>query len=130
MPTGASGVENVCMLNRRLLLKLAVGLLIPLSSVALLALPETPSQILPHGPHGFCYCGCDKMMGQKRCLKLCELPKYENRWWATSCHKRTLTPEAAPAPAKPVYHTSRHYRSLQARNQASTTPGMPNGGAF
>jgi len=120
------------MSKRRLVLKLAVGLLMPLWSAALLALPEKPSQFLPHGPHGFCYCGCDKMMGQTRCLKLCELPKYEDRWWATSCQKRTLTPESAPAPApaKPVYHTSRHYRSLQAQNQASAKPGTPNGGAF
>jgi len=115
------------MLKGRLFLKLAVGLLIPLSSVALLALPNTPSQMPAHGPHGFCYCGCDKMIGQTRCMKLCELPKYEDRWWATSCRKRTLTlgVSPAPAPAKPVYHTSRHYRSLQAENQAPSKPETP-----
>ena len=132
MPVSVSAAENMCMFKRRLLLKLAVGLLIPVSSVALLALPETPSQTLLHGPHGFCYCGCDKMIGQKRCLKMCELPKYENRSWATSCHKLSLTPEAAPAPApaKPVFHTSRRYRSLQAENQVSPTTATPHSGAL
>jgi hypothetical protein len=112
------------MFKRRWLLKLAVGFLIPVSSVALMALPETPAQTMPHGPHGFCWCGCDKMMGQKRCLKMCELPKYENRSWATSCHKRTLTPEVAPVtpPAKPVFHTARRYRYLQAQNQTPSKP--------
>lgn len=34
-----------------------------------------------------CYCQCERNGGKKMCTKMCELPKYENRWWANSCHK-------------------------------------------
>jgi hypothetical protein len=34
-----------------------------------------------------CYCGCDMEQGAPMCLQMCELPKYENRSWATSCRK-------------------------------------------
>ncbi len=40
-----------------------------------------------------CYCRCDNKKQKPECIKMCELPKYENRWWATSCHK------ASPMPA-------------------------------
>lgn len=90
-------------------------------------MPETPSQILQHEQRGLCYCGCDKPMGQARCMKMCELPKYEDQSWATSCRKLTLTPlpPFLPAPASPTYHTSRHYRYLKAQIQIPSTPGTP-----
>jgi hypothetical protein len=40
-----------------------------------------------------CYCGCEPKNGRQQCAKMCDLPKYQNRAWATSCHK--------PAPAAP-----------------------------
>jgi hypothetical protein len=45
-----------------------------------------------------CYCECESADGAAECpMKFCELPKYENRWWATSCHKRAATKmQAAP----------------------------------
>jgi hypothetical protein len=45
-----------------------------------------------------CYCKCESADGAAECaMKFCELPKYENRWWATSCHKRSATKmQAAP----------------------------------
>ncbi|MGB6199576.1 MAG: hypothetical protein WBF35_08520 [Candidatus Acidiferrales bacterium] len=55
---------------------------------------------------------------------MCELPKYENRSWATSCHKPAMRSESTPATtpqAKPVFHTSRHYRYLQAQNRTPLT---------
>jgi hypothetical protein len=53
-----------------------------------------------------CYCGCESA-GKSCATKLCELPKYENRDWATSCRKHALeNPRASesttgvdPAPA-------------------------------
>jgi hypothetical protein len=44
-----------------------------------------------------CYCNCEKVSGAKKCTKMCELPQYENRWWAISCHKKisdTIQPSA------------------------------------
>ena len=110
------------MFKRRFLLRLSAGFLIPLSSVAMLALPSKQSQPMMRGPHGECWCGCDKMAGHARCS------------WATSCHKTTITPEGtpspAPAPAKPAFHTSRRYRYLYAQNQASTKTDTPHPGAL
>ncbi len=34
-----------------------------------------------------CYCDCDQDRDASMCTRMCELPKYQNRWWATSCHK-------------------------------------------
>ena len=41
----------------------------------------------------FCYCECQRREHKRQCTKMCELPKYESRAWAASCHKR---PPAAP----------------------------------
>jgi hypothetical protein len=46
-----------------------------------------------------CYCHCDHMNGGKQCTKMCELPQYENRWWANSCHKSTSAAKSSSAPA-------------------------------
>jgi len=45
-----------------------------------------------------CYCHCEKMNGGKQCTKMCELPQYENRWWANSCHKKSASAKGAVAP--------------------------------
>ena len=34
-----------------------------------------------------CYCHCSRAKGLAGCVKMCELPKYASRWWATSCAK-------------------------------------------
>lgn len=44
-----------------------------------------------------CYCDCDKMAGSAMCKHMCELPKYQGRWWAASCsRKQGSAPAAAP----------------------------------
>lgn len=35
-----------------------------------------------------CYCGCDHMRGSAMCMHMCELAKYQSRWWAASCQKK------------------------------------------
>jgi len=52
-----------------------------------------------------CYCQCEAKGEHRACSKkMCELPKYENRWWAVSCHKpaaETSTQKQQPsAPEK------------------------------
>lgn len=39
-----------------------------------------------------CYCGCNMKDAKMECTKMCELPKYEKRPWATSCRKRQARP--------------------------------------
>ena len=46
-----------------------------------------------------CYCHCAYESGMKHCTKMCELPQYENRWWAISCHKKSSTATESSFPA-------------------------------
>lgn len=45
-----------------------------------------------------CYCGCDAKAGTPMCVRMCELAKYANRSWATSCQKKPtlVEPEKSP----------------------------------
>ena len=50
---------------------------------------------------GGCYCHCSKAKALGTCIKMCEMPKYASRWWATSCvrsrsHYRGDNPGAGP----------------------------------
>jgi hypothetical protein len=58
-----------------------------------------------------CYCQCEGQNGMASCpKKMCELPKYEARWWATSCHKKAAEPSVSKAPA--TQPTGRHTRNI------------------
>jgi|GEM_PF-1469093 hypothetical protein len=83
-------------LNFRLALFLS-GLFALLPLVALGDAPGALRKI----PAGGCYCGCSKRRQMGDCIKLCQLPKYASRWWATSCvkpriHKPAGNPDAGP----------------------------------
>src|SRR5437879_13462568 len=68
------------------LLGTASGAALANQSPTLVSGPRTP----------MCYCHCEHGAGAKQCAKMCELPQYEKRWWATSCHKRgSFTKESA-----------------------------------
>jgi hypothetical protein len=58
-----------------------------------------------------CYCQCEGHDGMASCpKKMCELPKYEGRWWATSCHKHAAVPSVSKQPvAQP---SGRHTRNI------------------
>src|SRR3981081_1341531 len=60
-----------------------IAILVGTASAAALANQSAISVTASKTP--MCYCHCDH--GAKQCTKMCELPQYENRWWATSCHK-------------------------------------------
>ena len=38
-------------------------------------------------PTGGCYCKCAQSKTKLGCTKMCELPRYASRWWATTCAK-------------------------------------------
>jgi hypothetical protein len=44
-----------------------------------------------------CYCNCKQQNGIAMCTKMCELPKYQNRWWARSCQKTNFSIQLPPA---------------------------------
>jgi len=79
----------------------AIRTVILLATVSAAALAsEGPLLTTPATP--LCYCHCANESGMKHCTKMCELPQYQNRWWAASCHKKnptaSLPSSQAPAP--------------------------------
>jgi hypothetical protein len=61
-----------------------------------------------------CYCDCDAAPGSKMCMHMCELAKYENRDWATSCH-RPEQAKPAQRSSQPGPHSSKDNGVQQAR---------------
>ena len=72
-----------------------------------------------------CYCECESN-GKMCAMKFCELPKYENRDWAMSCHKHAAAdanagkPEANPAPAGKRSTEKRARGVLSARRESDS----------
>ena len=78
-------------------LRQAIGIAILLVTTSIAALANR-SQTLVSGPKTpLCYCNCEHETG-KQCTKMCEVPQYENRWWATSCHKKNAAGDATNSP--------------------------------
>lgn len=92
---------------------LAAAIVTLTATVAAIADPgDWPMQM---GTQGVCYCGCDHAFGSRHCGTMCEIPKYEDRWWAQSCHKPTthsLAPKASPS--KPQSHSAHRNRAQAA----------------
>jgi len=59
-----------------------------------------------------CYCGCDSTHGAAMCTHMCELPKYQNRWWAATCRK--LEREFTSTKPSPYEHSKKMNRKEQA----------------
>src|SRR5882762_3957281 len=72
-----------------------IAILLGTASAAALANQSPTLVSAPKTP--MCYCHCDHGTGLKQCTKMCELPQYENRWWATSCHKKSGVVKGAAA---------------------------------
>ncbi len=68
-----------------------------------------------------CYCQCEGHDGMASCpKKMCEIPKYETRWWATSCHKRAAMPSVSKEPA--AQPSGRHTKNIMNASDAPATP--------
>jgi len=72
-----------------------------------------------------CYCQCEGHDGIASCpKKMCELPKYEGRWWATSCHKHAAVPSVSKEPS--AQPSGRHTRNIlnagNAQDGSATQP--------
>jgi len=88
------------------------------ASVPLLADGRTPQPAV--AKQFKCYCQCEGQNGMATCpKKMCDLPKYESRWWATSCHKRAAEPASSKEPA--VQPSGGYTRSIL---NAATTPSV------
>jgi hypothetical protein len=69
---------------------MAIRIAFLLTTISGAALANQSPTLLQPAKSPLCYCHCEKMNGGKQCTKMCELPKYENRWWAISCHKNNM----------------------------------------
>jgi hypothetical protein len=84
----------------------AIRIAILLGTVSAAALANQ-IPILVSGPATpLCYCHCAYEKGMKHCTKMCELPQFQNRWWAITCHKKnspaieSSSPTSAPGSKK------------------------------
>lgn len=74
-------------------------LLLTAASAAALA---NQGSVLLSGPAvPLCYCHCAYENGVRHCTKMCELPQYQNRWWAVSCRKKNSIVNESSTPAPP-----------------------------
>jgi len=89
-----------------------VGLLAIVSGTSLFA--NTASS-LRSVPAGNCYCCCNQLPAAGGCVKMCELPKYASRWWATTCAKPRMRRPAHSSDAGP--HIRRPDRATYAKLQ-------------
>jgi len=94
------------------------------AAVALLAtspslLADTPDT-LRRVPAGGCYCHCSESHARTGCVKMCDLPKYASRWWATSCAKPRLlapTDKRGASPRLPHPDRAEHAQNLSQENK-------------
>src|SRR5260221_9123166 len=90
-----------------------IRIIILLATVSVAALANQSPTLISRAKTPMCYCHCDHAAGARQCTKMCELPQYENRWWATSCHKKGSSAEAV-APHDSNSHSKKTNRTEQA----------------
>jgi hypothetical protein len=77
----------------------AIRTAILLATVSAAALANQAPALSSGPAMPLCYCHCSYETGMKHCTKMCELPQYENRWWAISCQKKNSTLSESSLPA-------------------------------
>jgi len=96
--------------RRGLLFGSLLALLLSLSLAAAL-FADTPGTLRKKDIGG-CYCRCSQNGSMNSCIKICDLPRYASRWWATTCAKpRIQTPAARPGAGPRFPHPGRAERA-------------------
>jgi|SRR5579864_2626553 len=98
--------------SRRIRHALRIALVLGTASCAALANQSPTAVSASKTP--MCYCHCEHEAGARQCTKMCELPQYENRWWATSCHKKSSSLNES-APHDSNSHSRKTNRTEEAR---------------
>src|SRR5271165_5830329 len=80
----------------------AIRTVILLGTVSVAALANQSPALFTSQATPLCYCHCAYESGMKHCTKMCELPQYQSRWWAISCHKKATSTSlsSSPTPAQ------------------------------
>ena len=95
-------------------LRQAIRIAVLLGTAASAALANNSPLPVSNTQTPMCYCHCEQMAGGKKCTKMCELPQYEGRWRATSCHKKSMAVKETPSPAQNS-HSRKTNRAEEAR---------------
>ena len=78
---------------------------------ALILRADTPGRTRSVSAGG-CYCNCAQSKTKLGCVKMCELPRYASRWWATTCAKpRASSPAENPGAGPRLPHPGRAERA-------------------
>jgi hypothetical protein len=86
------GLPSQARRSRRIIALSCASAAVTLMATSLTMLANTPPT-LRRVPAGGCYCRCSESHTRSGCVKMCDLPKYASRWWATSCsNPRVLAP--------------------------------------
>jgi hypothetical protein len=94
---------------------LAIGFL----AGSLILSADTPGE-LRTAKVGTCYCRCAESSAQRSCLKMCEMPKYASRRWATTCAKPRIKLPTENRDAGPRFeHAGRNERAQNANPAAA-----------
>src|SRR4029077_1852319 len=80
-------------------LRQAVRIAIVLGTISAAALANQSPAVWSKFATPLCYCHCAYETGTKHCTKMCELPQFQNRWWAISCHKKNSPVNESSSPA-------------------------------
>jgi hypothetical protein len=75
-----------------------------LSAAASVSLLADSTSRLRSALTGGCYCCCSESKTRGGCVKMCELPKYVSRWWATTCAKPHIRRPVDNSNAGPHLH--------------------------
>jgi hypothetical protein len=92
----------------------AIRTAILLATVSAVALANSSPTLDSSAKAPLCYCNCEQMKAGKQCTMMCELPQYENRWWAKSCHKKNAEVNG-PAVSAPNSGSRKTNRTEEAR---------------
>jgi hypothetical protein len=114
------------MRNRKRAIFQATALIVMIACAALPILADGRAPQPTSAKQFKCYCQCEGHDGMASCpKKMCELPKYEGRWWATSCHKPAAVPSVSKQPAaQPSGRRTRNI--LNAENTKGDAKTQPN----
>ena len=77
------------MTSRALKLRQVIRIAVLVGAASAASLANASPSLLSGARTALCYCHCEYERGAKHCTTMCELPQYESRSWANSCHKKS-----------------------------------------
>ena len=87
---------------------------------SLILMADTPQEVQTPRVET-CYCRCAEGRAHRGCVKMCQLPKYASREWATNCAKQRLQLPVEKQDAGPRFeHPGRNERAQSTKATAGS----------